>query len=419
MKENTSFPPATKLTLGVRADDIPFLKEHRSKIAPALANQIIARDAVVFFEEVPLKIKEVLPSSPAIITRLTTLSFAEDDFVPPEGGNYQIMGEAAPVVTPLGTAAQDPSQGPPPVAYAKMVTLGVRPDETKALEEKSDLIMETLDGEKVYVTKTIFVDTIPLLVMEVDPHSPAMITKRTRISLTEHEFLPEGEPPPKNQDTQKTIYMVVFFVLAIAIFFLGSYLFKYATGKTTFTIKCAVKIPPTVAIRREAVDVQAETVQRRLTDSGIDARAQSKPDETIELRVANYGRSMNKLITTTGNISYRAYESDDISSKWVDYVPQVFIEKAEVKKGAQGPEIHYTLAEASRTKFVEAMLPRPNVTVCLFMDDEKISSPVNKEQVRTGNAVLKDKGLTEERAQFLAAIMRNGAYQYPMEILNK
>ncbi len=415
-KENTNFPPATKITFGVKSDHISFLTEHRRELPIELANQIVTQDAVVYFRNTPLKIRELLPSSPAIITKLTHLSFEEEEFIAPSESELEREVAKSRSIDDAPEVAE-PLQAPPSFPFATEVALGVRSNDIPTIEKKSDLLQEKLDGKKVFDKKTIFFEQVPLLVLSVKPGNPSIINKYTRLSFSEHDFLPdELPPPPEATDTQRTAYLVVFCVIALAFMALAYYLWGYFSGTNQAKIYYTVKIPPNNPIRSEILKIETDTVEKRIQSCGIDAQVVLKPDDKIEIKTRMITLKLESLVEPEGKISLRAFTSSSGKGEWTMLADQINITEAVMKKGPSGlPEVHFTLSENSIRLCVEALIRYPDAPVSVFMDNDKISSPLVKEEIRRGRGVIRDKDLTEDKAQVIAIIMNCGTYPAPLE----
>jgi len=415
-QDNTGFPPATKITFGVNKDNIQLLTESRRDLPVELANQIVTQDAVIYFRSVPLKIKELLPSSPAVITRLTHLSFEEENFTaPPESELERQVAKLCSTDDAPETA--EPLQAPPSLPFAKEIALGVRGCDIPALEKNVDLLQKKLDGIKAFEKKTVFFDQIPLLVMSVKPGSPSVINRFTRLSLSEHDFLPTELPPaPEATDTQKTVYLAIFCAVFVGLLILGHYLWGYFTGSNQANLYYTVKIPVSVPIKAEILKIATDTVEKRIQAAKIDAQVVLKKDERIEIKTRMITLKLESLVEPEGRISLRAYTSSDGRGEWTMLVDHLNITGAVIKKGPSGkPEVHFTISESSVSKCIEAFINYPDSAVSVFMDEEKISLPVVKDEIKRGKGIIRDKALTEERAEIIAIIMNCGTYPYPLE----
>lgn len=417
-QENTNFPPATKITLSVNSDSIEFLTEHRRDLPVELANQIVAQDAILYFRSIPLKIKELLPASPAIITRLTHLSFEEEDFTAPsESALERQVAKLRSIDDAPDVEVAEPLKAPPTFPFAREVALGVRGCDIPTLEKDADLLLEKLDGIKALEKKTIFFGQIPLLVLSVKPGSPSVINKFTRLSLSEHDFLPAELPPaPEATDTQKTMYLAIFCALFLGLLALGHYLWGYFSGSSQAKQYYTVKIPTSVPIRSEILKIETDTVEKRVQAGKFDAQVVLKQDERIEIKTKMITLKLESLVEPEGIISLRAFTSSSGKGEWTMLVDRLTITEASMVKGSSGqPEVHFTMSDSSVSKCIEAFIRYPDAAVSVFMDGVKISLPVVKDEIKRGRGVIRDKALTEDRAEVIAIIMNCGTYPYPLE----
>lgn len=415
-----SFPPATKITLGVRKVDIPLLEGMKSILVDELSNQIIAEEAILFVKETPLKVIEILPSTPAVITRLTHLSFQEVDFIPPENVAAPLLSEAhSPGLPPeVDSPVRPPAAAAPP--DVKRVKLGVRVNDIPAIEKNSDILIEELEGIKAVPGKTIYFGEIPLHVLELDPPEPSLITKRTRISFEEHDFVPEDAPPPKAFETKQALYLALFLSLGIALFFLIYYLYTVFTGTDTFAVRYHVLIPKGIPIRNEILRQQSEILKKRFKSCKMEGIVVSKPDDTLEVRVRNYNPDYESVLVTRGAISFRCFEKQGYREGWREFISLVAIKSAEVKEGPAGlPEIHFSIPPSILSTYNRAIAGIGEAPVSLFMDGDKISGPLVKEELKRGTGVIRSKDLTKNRAGEIVIIMNSGTYPYPMEMVKQ
>jgi hypothetical protein len=417
-QESTNFPPATKITFGVRSDDIKTLTEHRRDLPVELANQIVTLDSVVYFRSTPLRIRELLPASPAIITRLTHLSFEEEDFIAPSESELERqVARVRSIDDAPEVEVAEPLKAPPSFPFATEVALGVRSTDIPTIEKNSDMLLEKLDGIKALEKKTIFFEQVPLLVLSVKPGSPSVINRFTRLSFSEHDFIPtELAPQPEATDTQRTLYLAIFCALGVAVLLLGHYMWGYFSGSNQSKIYYTVNMPSNVPIRSEILKIVTDTAEKRIKSAGIDAQVILKSDERIEIKTRMITMKLESLAGREGKISLRAYTSSYGKGEWTVIADRLTVLEAAVKKGDSGlPEVRFKLTDDSIRKCLEGFIKHPDAAVSVFMDEEKISLPVVKDEIKRGTGIIRDKEMNEDKAQVIMTIMNCGAYPYPVE----